>query len=104
MLRTMAWRDMTEHELATLPEARLGGALLWIVAAAVLLFVLAIAGMIMAWRQFGEIGVRYMTAVGFIAAKNSLLKIPVVCAVSGAQLTTKSASLVSFRSSFGRPT
>jgi hypothetical protein len=67
MLAAMAWRDMTEHELATLPEARLGGALLWIVAAAVLLFVLAIAGMIMAWQQFGEIGVRYMTAVGFIA-------------------------------------
>jgi hypothetical protein len=30
----MAWRDMTEQELATRPEARLGGALLWVVLAA----------------------------------------------------------------------
>ncbi len=33
----MTWREMTDDELAGLPEARLGGALLWMVTAAAIL-------------------------------------------------------------------
>src|SRR6185369_7459358 len=40
----MDWRDMTEQEAATLPEARLGGALMGAVVAAALLFIVAVAG------------------------------------------------------------
>ncbi len=40
----MAWREMTEHELAGLPEARLGGALLWMVTAAAILCIGALIG------------------------------------------------------------
>ena len=58
---------MTEHELATLPEARLGGALLWMVATAAVLCIVAIAGALFAFRQLDAIGIRYMTAVGFVA-------------------------------------
>jgi hypothetical protein len=66
--RTMGWRDMTAEEAATLPEARLGGALLWMVAAAALLCIVAIAGAVCAFHQLREIGGRYMIAVGFAAA------------------------------------
>ena len=62
----MPWRDMTEHELATLPEARLGGALLWMVATATVLCIVAIVGTMFAYQQLDEIGIRYMAAVGFI--------------------------------------
>ena len=64
----MGWRDMTAEEAATLPEARLGGALLWMVAAAALLCIVAIAGAVCAFHQLREIGGRYMIAVGFAAA------------------------------------
>jgi hypothetical protein len=63
----MAWRDMTEQELATLPEARLGGALLWMVAAAAALCVVAVVGVIVAPEDLSAIGIRYMIAVGFAA-------------------------------------
>ena len=66
--RGMGWRDMTAEEVATLPEARLGGALFWMVAAAALLCIVAIAGAIFAFHQLREIGGRYMIAVGFAAA------------------------------------
>jgi hypothetical protein len=63
----MAWRHMTEHEQATLPEARLGGALLWMVAVAGGLGVVALASTLVAFQHLREIGGRYMVAVGFIA-------------------------------------
>jgi hypothetical protein len=66
--RTMGWRDMTAEEAATLPEARLGGALLWMAAAAALLCIVAIAGAVFAFHQLHEIGGRYMIAVGFVTA------------------------------------
>ena len=61
----MAWRDMTEQEQATRPEARLGGALLWVVLAAGVVCLLAIGGALLAFDQLRLIGVRYMIAVGF---------------------------------------
>jgi hypothetical protein len=63
----MRWRDMTEPEATTLPEARLGGALLGAVAAAALLFVIAAAGALIAFDQLRAVGLRYMIAVGFVA-------------------------------------
>jgi hypothetical protein len=65
--RIMGWRDMTVEEVATLPEARLGGVLLWMVVAALLLCVVAIVGSAFAFHQLREIGGRYMIAVGFVA-------------------------------------
>ena len=66
--RGMGGRDMTAEEVATLPEARLGGALLWMVAAAAVLCIVAIAGAIFAFPQLREIGGRYMIAVGLVTA------------------------------------
>ena len=63
----MAWRKMTEQEQATLPEARLGGALLWMVAIAGVLCVLAIIGAVFAFQPLRQIGGRYVIAVGFVA-------------------------------------
>ena len=59
---------MTERELATLPEGRLGGVLLGMVAAAILLGVITIAGTLLAFQQLVEIGARYVIAVGFVTA------------------------------------
>lgn len=59
---------MTGREAVTLPEARLGGALLWMVAAALLLCIVAIAGAVFAFHQLRELGGRYTIAVGFITA------------------------------------
>jgi hypothetical protein len=63
----MAWRDLTAEEDASLPAARLGGALLWMVVAAVLLCAVAMAGACFAFDRLREIGDRYMLAVAFIA-------------------------------------
>ena len=62
----MGWRDMTEHEVATLPEARLGGALLWMVVAALFPCIVGIAGAVFAFDQLCAIGGRYAIAVGFV--------------------------------------
>jgi hypothetical protein len=64
----MAWREMTGRELATLPEGRLGAVLLGMVAAAVLLFVITIAGTLLAFQQLVAIGGRYVIAVCFVTA------------------------------------
>jgi hypothetical protein len=64
----MAWREMTERERATLPEGRLGGVLLGMVAVAFLLGVISIAGTLLAFQQLVEIGARYVIAVGFVTA------------------------------------
>ena len=88
--RSMGWRDMTAEEVATLPEARLGGALLWMVAAAALLCIVAIAGALFAFHQLREIGGRYMIAVGLVAAWSlafivlTLLRARVTPVVAGA--------------------
>jgi hypothetical protein len=68
----MGWRDMTDQETATRPEARLGGALLWMILAAVVLCVVTIAGSTLALQQLREIGGRYMIAVGFVAVWSAL--------------------------------
>lgn len=68
----MAWRDMTERELATRPEARLGGALLWIVLAAAVVCATAIGGALLAFDQLRAIGVRFTIAVGFVAGWSAL--------------------------------
>ena len=60
------WRDMTAAELATRPEAKLGGALLAIDIIAVLLCALVLAGLIVALNEFRAIGIRYGIAVAFI--------------------------------------
>jgi hypothetical protein len=59
---------MTAAEIATLPEARLGGALLWMMITALVLGVVALAGACFAFDRLREIGNRYMIAVAFIAA------------------------------------
>src|ERR1700730_13501748 len=88
--RTMGWRDMTAEEVATLPEARLGGALLWMVVAAALLCIVVIVGAVFAFHQLREIGGRYMIAVGFVAAWSlafivlTLLRARVTPVVAGA--------------------
>ncbi len=62
----MQWRDMTATEVATRPEARLGGVLLAINIVAVLLCALVLLGLVFAANEFRAIGGRYMIAVGFI--------------------------------------
>lgn len=68
----MAWRDMTEQELASRPEARLGGALLWVVLAAGMVCILVIGGALLAFDQLRLLGVRYMIAVGFAGIWSAL--------------------------------
>jgi hypothetical protein len=63
----MAWRDLTAEENASLPETRLGGALLWMAIAAALLCAVALAGASFAFDRLREIGSRYMLAVTFIS-------------------------------------
>ena len=62
----MGWRTLTEEEAATLPEARLGGALLWIVIAAFVLCLVALLGSTLAFQRLPAIGLRYAIAVGFV--------------------------------------
>jgi hypothetical protein len=86
----MAWRDMTEQEAATRPEARLGGALLWVVLAAVVVCLVAIFGALLAFDQLRSIGIRYMIAVGFagtwcaVFVIMTLLRLPATPVVASA--------------------
>jgi len=57
---------MTPDEIASSPEARLGGALLWMVVAAALLCVLILLGTALAPAQLREIGIRYIAAIAFV--------------------------------------
>ena len=68
----MAWRGMTEQEVVTRPEARLGGALLWVVLAAGMVCILAMGGALLAFDQLRLLGVRYMIAVGFAGIWSAL--------------------------------
>ena len=61
----MGWRQLTEQEEATLPQARLGGLLLAAVIAAALLCLVELAGLIFALDRLLEIGSRYTVAVTF---------------------------------------
>lgn len=45
----MTWRNMTPEELATCPEARLGGALLWIVITCSVAFIVPTIGCVLAF-------------------------------------------------------
>jgi hypothetical protein len=86
----MAWRDMTEQEAATRPEARLGGALLCVVLAAAVVCLVAIGGVLLAFDQLRVIGVRYMIAVGFAGVWSAvfvgmtLLRLPATPLVASA--------------------
>jgi hydrogenase-4 membrane subunit HyfE len=68
----MTWRDLSELEAAALPEAQLGGSLLFAVVAAMLLVALALSGWAFAFDRFREIGSRYMVAVTFAALLSAL--------------------------------
>jgi hypothetical protein len=68
----MRWRDLSEREAAALPEAQLGGSLLFAVVAASLLVVLAVSGWVFAFDRFRAIGSRYMIAVTFAAVLSAL--------------------------------
>jgi hypothetical protein len=63
----MQWRDMTAEELATRPEARLGGALLYVVIVAALLCVVMLVGLIVAVDQFRAVAGRFQIALAFVA-------------------------------------
>jgi hypothetical protein len=86
----MAWRDMTEPEQATRPEARLGGALLWVVLAAAVVCLVAVGGVLLAFDQLRSIGMGYMIAVGFagiwsaVFVVMTLLRLPATPLVAGA--------------------
>ena len=62
----MSWRTLSEEEAAALPEARLGGALLWLVVAASVVCLVALLGSMLAFDRLRELGLRYMLAVGFV--------------------------------------
>jgi len=85
---------MTEQERVTRPEARLGGALLWVVLAAGVVCLLAIGGTLLAFDQLRLIGVRYMIAVGFagiwsaVFVAMTLLRLPATPVVASAGFLT----------------
>ena len=62
----MKWRDLTESEAATLPEAQLGGGLLCAVIIAAVLCLVALAGYTLAFRHFLGIGRLYVVAITFV--------------------------------------
>lgn len=64
----MNWRILSEAEAAAPPEARLGGALLWLVVAASTVCLVAFLGSILAFDRLRELGLRYMIAVAFVTA------------------------------------
>jgi hypothetical protein len=68
----MRWRDLTTDEATATPEARLGGALLWMVGVAAVLCIVAVTGTLFAFQPLRQIGGRYMIAVYFIAVWSAL--------------------------------
>ena len=90
----MSLSEMTEQEQTTRPEARLGGALLWVVLTAGVVSLLAIGGALLAFDQLQLIGVRYMIAVGFAGVWSavfvvmSLLRLPATPVVASAGFLT----------------
>jgi hypothetical protein len=66
------WQQITSDEAASTPEARLGGALLWMVGIAAVLFVLALAGALFALRPLRQIGGWYIIAVAYVAVWSAL--------------------------------
>ena len=57
---------MTPEEIATRPEARLGGMLLYMVIVAVLLCVVMLAGLIVTLDQFRAVAGRFQIALAFV--------------------------------------
>ena len=84
----MAWRRMTEQEQAALPEVRLGGALLWMVGVAAILFVLAVAGALSGWQALRQVGGSYMIAVGFVALWSALFVVMTLLRLRATPLVT----------------
>ena len=64
----MQWRALTDDEMRSLPEARLGGALLWMIVAAGALSIVTLAGTLLDFARLQSVGARYMLAVVFLAA------------------------------------
>jgi hypothetical protein len=63
---------MTDKEQATLAEARLGGALLWMVGAAGAVALTVLLGAIFDSRQLAALGLRYTIAVAFVGIWSAL--------------------------------
>jgi hypothetical protein len=61
----MHWRDMTPEEVATRPEAKLRGMLLYMVIVAALLCILMFGGLVVAPDQFRAVGGRFQIALAF---------------------------------------
>jgi hypothetical protein len=68
----MQWRNMTPEEAAQCAEARLGGALLWMVAAAAAVALTALVGAVLDSRQLTALGLRYTAAVAFVGIWSAL--------------------------------
>ena len=64
----MQWRPLTPDEISRLPEARLGGALLWMLLAAAALCLVVLLGAALDIARLQAIGGRYVVAVAFIAS------------------------------------
>jgi len=64
---------MTAEELATRPEARLGGALLCMVILAAMLSVVMLVGLIVAFEQFRAVAGRFQIALLFVTTWSAAL-------------------------------
>ena len=64
----MQWRDMSPEEIATRPEARLGGSLLYVVIVAFVLCVVMLIGLSVAFDQFRAVAGRFQIALVFVTA------------------------------------
>jgi hypothetical protein len=69
---------MTESELATVAEAHLGGALLWMVSAAGAVAATVLLGAVFDSRQLALLGARYSVAVAFIGLWSALFVVMTV--------------------------
>jgi hypothetical protein len=107
----MQWRDMTVAEIATRPEAKLGGALLAIDVIAVVLCGVVLTGIIALPNEYRALGIRYGLAVAFITLWSGAfvimtwLRMPStpVAASTGLFLWILYRSAVSVAGSYGGP-
>ena len=67
----MQWRDMTAAEVATRPEAKLGGVLLAIDTIAVVLCGVVLTGIVALPNEYRALGIGYGIAVAFITLWSS---------------------------------
>jgi len=77
----MQWRDMAPEEIATRPEARLGGMLLYMVIVASLLCVVMLIGLIVAFDQFRAVAGRFQIALAFVTVWSAAFMVMTVLRV-----------------------